>query len=69
MPLGDTIAIIGGELVGIELAEFLHERGRTVTVPVRVTLLSGDDRVEQPVPSERLLTGDRPEPTYLVTKL
>lgn len=32
MPLGDKIAIIGGELVGIELAEFLAERGRTVTV-------------------------------------
>ncbi len=32
MPLGDTIAIIGGELVGIELAEFLAERGRKVQV-------------------------------------
>lgn len=32
MPLGDRVVIIGGELVGIELAEFLHERGRTVTV-------------------------------------
>lgn len=32
MPLGQDIVIIGGELVGIELAEFLHERGRTVTV-------------------------------------
>ncbi|MBV6417658.1 MAG: NADH oxidase [Steroidobacteraceae bacterium] len=32
MPLGKRIAIIGGELVGIELAEFLVERGRTVTV-------------------------------------
>lgn len=32
MPLGDKIVIIGGELVGIELAEFLHERGRTVTI-------------------------------------
>ncbi|WP_428334527.1 FAD-dependent oxidoreductase [Novosphingobium sp.] len=32
MPLGDTVAIIGGELVGIELAEFLTERGRTVHV-------------------------------------
>ncbi|MBU6253581.1 MAG: FAD-dependent oxidoreductase, partial [Alphaproteobacteria bacterium] len=27
MPLGKNIVIIGGELVGIELAEFLHERG------------------------------------------
>lgn len=32
MPLGQNIVIIGGELVGVELAEFLHERGRTVTV-------------------------------------
>jgi pyruvate/2-oxoglutarate dehydrogenase complex dihydrolipoamide dehydrogenase (E3) component len=32
MPLGDTIAIIGGELVGLELAEFLTERGRKVHV-------------------------------------
>lgn len=32
MPVGDSVAIIGGELVGLELAEFLHERGRHVTV-------------------------------------
>ncbi len=32
MPLADTITIIGGELVGLELAEFLSERGRTVNV-------------------------------------
>lgn len=32
MPLGSHIAIIGGELVGLELAEFLAERGRTVSV-------------------------------------
>lgn len=32
MPLGQNIVIVGGELVGIELAEFLNERGRTVTV-------------------------------------
>lgn len=32
MPLGTRVVIIGGELVGIELAEFLHERGRKVTV-------------------------------------
>jgi len=32
MPLGKRIVIIGGELVGIELAEFLVERGRTVAV-------------------------------------
>jgi 2,4-dienoyl-CoA reductase (NADPH2) len=32
MPLGKRVAIIGGGLVGIELAEFLLERGREVTV-------------------------------------
>jgi len=32
MPLGTRIVIVGGELVGLELAEFLAERGRTVTV-------------------------------------
>src|SRR5262249_17494322 len=32
MPLGQRIVIIGGELVGLELAEFLVHRGRNVTV-------------------------------------
>jgi len=32
MPIGDKVAIVGGELVGIELAEFLVERGRSVEV-------------------------------------
>lgn len=32
MPLGKTVVIIGGGLVGLELAEFLIERGRNVTV-------------------------------------
>ncbi|AIT82195.1 hypothetical protein JI59_22010 (plasmid) [Novosphingobium pentaromativorans US6-1] len=32
MPIGDKVVIIGGELVGVELAEFLMERGRQVTV-------------------------------------
>ena len=32
MPLGERIAIVGGELVGIEMAEFLAERGREVSV-------------------------------------
>lgn len=32
MPLGKSVAIIGGELVGLELAEFLSERGRTVHI-------------------------------------
>lgn len=32
LPLGQRITIIGAELVGLELAEFLAERGRKVTV-------------------------------------
>lgn len=32
MPLGKRVVIIGGELVGLELAEFLALRGRTVEV-------------------------------------
>jgi NADPH-dependent 2,4-dienoyl-CoA reductase/sulfur reductase-like enzyme len=32
MPLGQHVVVIGGGLVGLELAEFLAERGRTVTV-------------------------------------
>ncbi len=32
LPLGRRIVIIGGELVGLELAEFLAHRGRQVTV-------------------------------------
>jgi hypothetical protein len=32
LPFGRDIAIIGGELVGLELAEFLTERGRSVNV-------------------------------------
>ncbi|MEH6584312.1 MAG: FAD-dependent oxidoreductase [Halioglobus sp.] len=32
LPLGQRVTIIGGELVGLELAEFLAERGRQVTV-------------------------------------
>ena len=32
LPLGQEIVVIGSELVGLELAEFLSERGRRVTV-------------------------------------
>ncbi len=32
MPVGHHVAIIGGDLVGLELAEFLAERGREITV-------------------------------------
>lgn len=32
MPVGKEVVVIGGGLVGLELAEFLAERGRAVTV-------------------------------------
>ena len=32
MPLSKNIIVIGGDLVGLELAEFLVERGRAVKV-------------------------------------
>jgi pyruvate/2-oxoglutarate dehydrogenase complex dihydrolipoamide dehydrogenase (E3) component len=32
MPIGHKVAIVGGGLVGLELAEFLAERGRQVAV-------------------------------------
>lgn len=32
MPIGNRVVVVGGSLVGVELAEFLAERGRTVTV-------------------------------------
>jgi len=32
MPLGKQVVIVGGGLVGLELGEFLIERGRTVTI-------------------------------------
>jgi len=32
MPIGNRVAIIGGSLVGLELADFFSERGRSVTV-------------------------------------
>ncbi len=38
MPIGRRIVVVGGGLVGVELAEFLAERGRAVTV-----LEEGDD--------------------------
>lgn len=41
MPLGRRIVIIGGELVGLELAEFLVERGRVVSVVDEIPRFGG----------------------------
>jgi 2,4-dienoyl-CoA reductase-like NADH-dependent reductase (Old Yellow Enzyme family) len=41
MPLGKRIVIIGGELVGCELAEFLAERGRQVTIVGETAKMGG----------------------------
>jgi NADPH-dependent 2,4-dienoyl-CoA reductase/sulfur reductase-like enzyme len=41
MPLGKRVVIIGGELVGCELAEFLIERGREVTIVGEATKFGG----------------------------
>lgn len=41
MPFGKNIVILGGELVGMELAEFLAERGRAVTVVDEAPRLGG----------------------------
>jgi 2,4-dienoyl-CoA reductase (NADPH2) len=51
MPLGKRVAIIGGDFVGCELAEFLAERGR------KVTILEGDPELapEMPMPNRRRL--------------
>src|SRR5699024_4065015 len=32
LPMGKDVVVIGGSLVGLELAEFLGERGRNVTL-------------------------------------
>jgi NADPH-dependent 2,4-dienoyl-CoA reductase/sulfur reductase-like enzyme len=41
MPLGKRVVIIGGELVGCELAEFLMERGRDVTIVGEASKMGG----------------------------
>jgi 2,4-dienoyl-CoA reductase (NADPH2) len=48
MPMGKRVAILGGGLVGIELAEFLSERGRDVAV-----LEEGTSFAEQMAPPRR----------------
>jgi 2,4-dienoyl-CoA reductase (NADPH2) len=47
MPIGKRVVILGGELVGLELAEFLAHRGRDVTV------LEGTSRVGKGLPLVR----------------
>jgi len=42
MPLGKRVAILGGGLVGVELAEFLAERGREVTVLEETSVLAAE---------------------------
>jgi NADPH-dependent 2,4-dienoyl-CoA reductase/sulfur reductase-like enzyme len=42
MPIGHDVAVIGGGLVGVELAEFLVERGRKVTVLEEGDVLGGE---------------------------
>ena len=41
LPLGNSIVIIGGELVGIKLAEFLAERGHKITIIDNITKFGG----------------------------
>lgn len=47
MPVGKDVVVIGGSLVGLELAEFLAERGR------RVTLLEAGHQVGAPMAMPR----------------
>jgi NADPH-dependent 2,4-dienoyl-CoA reductase/sulfur reductase-like enzyme len=42
MPLGRRVVVIGGGLVGCELAEFLTERGREVTILEEGPVLGAD---------------------------
>lgn len=52
MPLGKKVAIVGGDFVACELAEFLASRGRNVVVLGNGTQMA----TEMPIPSRwRLL--------------
>ncbi|HJC28967.1 MAG TPA: NAD(P)/FAD-dependent oxidoreductase, partial [Candidatus Dietzia intestinipullorum] len=50
LPMGKDVVVIGGSLVGVELAEFLAERGR------RVTLLHEDQQLGLPLAMPRRWT-------------
>ncbi|MBM3132914.1 MAG: FAD-binding protein, partial [Chloroflexi bacterium] len=49
MPLGKRVVILGGDLVGCELAEFLAERGRKVTVLERGPSLASEMEMSIPL--------------------
>ena len=53
LPMGKDVVVIGGSLVGLELAEFLAERGR------RVTLLEDDTQLGLPIAMPRRWTAVR----------
>jgi NADPH-dependent 2,4-dienoyl-CoA reductase/sulfur reductase-like enzyme len=53
LPMGKDVVVIGGSLVGLELAEFLAERGR------RVTLLHEDQQLGLPLAMPRRWTAVR----------
>jgi len=54
MPLGKKVVILGGDLVGCELAEFLVERGRSVTVLETGASLASE--MEMSIPLAWLIT-------------
>lgn len=54
MPLGKKVVILGGDLVGCELAEFLAERGRSVTVLETGASLASE--MEMSIPLAWLIT-------------
>ena len=61
MPVGKRVVVIGGSLVGLELAEFLAERGR------RVTVLEGGPHMGLPMAMPRRWTAVRKTSMHGVT--
>lgn len=58
LPMGKNVVVIGGSLVGLELAEFLADRGR------RVTLLHEDQQLGLPLAMPRRWTAVRHAKDY-----